>query len=113
LRERLAATGSSNGPDPAITTRRPRNDVPLFANACAPPTPMTPGRVQPGNGRNRSRAPVASTTDLATSWRRIPRDSATTTNRSPTRSTSTTDVERRMSAPLASSRAIHRRAARS
>ena len=54
-----AATGSSSGPEPAITTRSPRNDIPLLSSACAPPIPKTLGSVQPGNGRNRSRAPVA------------------------------------------------------
>jgi len=60
-----AATGSMSGPVPAITTRFPENDTPCFSSACAPPIPTTPGSVQPGNGRNRSRAPVAITTARA------------------------------------------------
>ena len=36
--------------------------MPALSSACAPPTPITPGSVQPGNGRKRSRAPVARTT---------------------------------------------------
>ena len=60
-----AATGSSSGPLPAMTTDLPANDVPDLSSACAPPTPRTPGSVHPGNGRKSSRAPVAITSDVA------------------------------------------------
>src|SRR6218665_1501683 len=55
------ATGSKNGPAPAITTRRPTATRSPLAYACAAPAVKTPGRSQPGNGSVRSCAPVAST----------------------------------------------------
>src|SRR5580693_1959482 len=42
-----------------MTMRLPATGNPDFARACNPPAPMTLGSVQPGNGRKRSRAPVA------------------------------------------------------
>ena len=54
-----AATESSSGPLPATMTRLPLTGKPDLTNACNPPAPTTFGKVQPGKGRNRSRAPVA------------------------------------------------------
>ncbi len=57
----VAAEASSSGPLPATSTRRPVSGQPCLASAWAPPAPVTPGKVQPGNGNSNSRAPVAST----------------------------------------------------
>ena len=56
-----AAAGSSKGPDPATTTRRPVTTPCPFSNACAAPTVVTPGNSHPGNGSTISLAPVATT----------------------------------------------------
>ncbi len=57
----LAALASSSGPEPATTRRWPASGRPPLANACRPPAPVTPGRVQPGKGSSSSRAPVQRT----------------------------------------------------
>ena len=100
-----SATASSSGPVPATTARRPAKVAPAFSRACAPPAPTTPGRVHPGNGRNSSRAPVAST-----------RRSYSTTTAAPARSTSsrrgdgvsTTDALVTTGTPERASRSSHR-----
>src|SRR6202021_2129386 len=45
---------------PQTVGRLPRIGRPDLTIACRPPAPITFGRVQPGNGKKRSRAPVAS-----------------------------------------------------
>ncbi len=62
-----AAAGSSNGPDPATSTRRPAATPCPFSSACAAPTVVTPGNSHPGNGSATSLAPVATTTARAKS----------------------------------------------
>ena len=47
------------GPEPATTTDFPAIGRPDFTRACKPPAPRTLGKVQPGKGKNSSRAPVA------------------------------------------------------
>ena len=53
------ATANSSGPVPATITRRSEIGQPPLTSACSPPAPITFGNVQPGKGRNSSRAPVA------------------------------------------------------
>ncbi|MNP20453.1 hypothetical protein D3C76_1130230 [compost metagenome] len=48
------ATSGNNGPVPAITTGLGGLTTPLLICNCRPPSIITPGRVQPGNGTLRS-----------------------------------------------------------
>lgn len=54
----VSALAKSNGPEPAITMRSFLTGVPALIKACKPPAPVTPGKVQPGKGKNSSLAPV-------------------------------------------------------
>src|SRR6267378_150926 len=49
---------------------------PFFTRASNPPGPTTPGSVQPGKGRNNSRAPVARIKRCQRIWRELPPCSA-------------------------------------
>ena len=57
--EAIDATASSRGPVPATMIFFLSIGKPDFTSACKPPAPITLGSVQPGNGKKRSRAPVA------------------------------------------------------
>jgi hypothetical protein len=66
------AISQSSGPQPAITTRPSGTRPDAFSAVCAPPQLITPGSVQPGIGKGRSSAPVASITSRATMMRERP-----------------------------------------
>ena len=84
---------------------RRRTTRPALSSACAPPTPTTPGSVQPGNGRNRSRAPVASTTARGTRTRARRRRRARRASANPSAAPRTRRPTRRVGAATCAPRA--------